>query len=501
MKTNQDITLCILPKIQPDAPTVGPAVLKSHCIDAGFTAQLVDFNIRLFHDLGETNSHYWYESDDVFYKKSKWPDFYNLFLKERVIQYAHELVNLNSNFIGLSIFSNRSLLFAYEFINEIKKIKIDQKIVIGGAGVYNIESFKKLNADFWIKGDAEISLVELLKGNTEYIGINSNKNQQLDNLDAVLYPNYDDIEWNKYKVDNAGGYQIAYITGSRGCVRDCTFCDVAAMWPKYRFRSGKHIAGEIIEVRKKHNIKAFEFTDSLVNGSMKAFREMCEVLANYRKLTGDADWNWQSQFIARSKTQMPPNDFKLMKESGGTVVAIGIESASESVRQHMKKGFSNKDMWYTFEQCKKNNIKIGIMMMVGYPTETKDDFNETLRMLEKLKSDGFFEINPETGVRYMHRISFGPTMQIYDGTPIQRMADHMGIYYEGNGENWIYQNNNIRVRIVRLLQAYAKIAQLGFTETWWMANRRNKNLIDEYKKITGKDLPENILDYDEELEY
>jgi hypothetical protein len=92
-------------------------------------------------------------------------------------------------------------------------------------------------------------------------------------------------------------------------------------------------------------------------------------------------------------------------------------------------------------------------------------------------------------------------MQIYDGTPVQRMADSMGIYYEENGENWIYQNNNIRVRIVRLLQAYAKIAQLGFGETWWMANRRNKNLIDEYKKITGKDLPENILDYNEELEY
>ena len=32
-----DIAICILPKIQPESPTVGPAVLKSHCEAAGFS--------------------------------------------------------------------------------------------------------------------------------------------------------------------------------------------------------------------------------------------------------------------------------------------------------------------------------------------------------------------------------------------------------------------------------------------------------------------------------
>jgi radical SAM superfamily enzyme YgiQ (UPF0313 family) len=204
------------------------------------------------------------------------------------------------------------------------------------------------------------------------------------------------------------------------------------------------------------------------------------------------------QFIARSKTQMPPEDFTLMKKGGGNMVSIGIESASESVRTHMKKGFSNEDMWYTYEQCKNNNIKMGLMMLVGYPTETKEDFQETLLMLEQLKARGYFEINPVNGFKYVRRISFGPTMQIYEGMPLTTMSMDL---HDDASNNWVYKNNNIRVRIIRLLQAYAKLEELGYNETWWMINRRNKNLQDEYESITNKKLPDDILNYDEECEY
>lgn len=495
IKQFQDIVFFILPKIQPDAPTVGPSVLKSHCINAGFSASVVDLNVDLYNSLGESCQHYWFESDDVFYKEEKWNNFYPL-IENKITEYASSICNAAPRYAGLSVFSTRSLLFAFTLINEIKKINPNQKVVVGGAGIFHKQNLKKYQIDHYIKGDAELGIVELLKGNTNFPGIDSNDGYQIDNLDAVLYPDYSDIDWNDYVTDA----RTAFITGSRGCVRSCTFCDVASMWPKYRFRSGKNIAGEIIEIHKAHNIDSFEFTDSLINGSMKAFRDMCKTLADYRSTSKDTNWSWQSQFIARSRLQMPPEDFELMKKSGGAMVSIGIESASEKVRNHMKKGFSNEDMWYTYEQCKNNNIKMGLMMLVGYPTETKEDFQETLHMLEQLKDRGYFEINPVNGTRYVRRISFGPTMQIYEGMPINAMSHDMGIT-DNESLYWVYQNNNIKVRIVRLLQAYAKLEQLGYEEKWWMINRRNKNLQDEYEKITGKKLPENILDYNEENEY
>lgn len=500
-----DIIICILPKIQPDAPTVGPAVLKSHCEANGFSASVVDLNIDIFHHLGKDYEHHWFAADQVWYKLDKWLEFYPT-IESRVEYWAKELLSKKAKYIGLSIFSNYSALFAKFLGRKIKELCPEQKIIIGGAGTFNMEigsdsSIKRQIADYAdhiVKGDGEDSLISLLKGNLDHPGIDSGSHQVLD-LDTILYPNYSDINWNDYSIEQSPE-RIAYITGSRGCVRNCTFCDVAAMWPKYRFRSGKHIAGEIIEVRKNNDIEAFEFTDSLVNGSMKAFRDMCKTLADYRKETGDKDWSWQSQFIARSKTQMPPEDFTLMKRGGANMVSIGIESASEAVRNHMQKGFTNEDMWYTFEQLKANNVKIGIMMLVGYPTETKEDFQETLSMLDKLNERGFFEINPINGFKYMRRISFGPTMQLYSGTPITAMAHDIGIRDDAT-DNWVYKNNNIRVRIVRLLQAYAKLEQLNYDEKWWMIKRRNKNLMDEYENITGKKLPENILEYNEEEEY
>ena len=73
---------------------------------------------------------------------------------------------------------------------------------------------------------------------------------------------------------------------------------------------------------------------------MKAFREMCYELADYRRqLPTEKQFIWDGHFIIRSERQMPPEDFDAMKASGCGTVWIGIESGSERVRNHMKKGY------------------------------------------------------------------------------------------------------------------------------------------------------------------
>lgn len=500
MSNGIDIAICILPKIQPDGPTVGPAVLKSHCTAAGFSARVVDLNIDLFNSLGPDNKHFWYESDDVFFREEQWNEFYAEHCEAVFERWADELVAMNARFIGLSVFSNRSVHPATKLISLIKQRRPQQQIVVGGAGTYHRQKvWHKHGADFWIMGDAEVSLIELLRGNTEHEGINNTKAYQIEDLDTVLYPDYTDIDFSSYTSEGAPARTV-YITGSRGCVRDCTFCDVASMWPKYRYRSGDHIAGEMIAVRQSHGVDLFEFTDSLVNGSLKAFRQMCQSLADYRERTGDRGWSWSSQFICRSATQMTAEDYALMKRSGCGLVSIGIESASYSVRTHMRKGFTNDDMWHTFNQLKANEIRISLMMMVGYPTETSADFEETMKFLRDLRDFQYFDTYTSDGMPLMSTISFGPTMEIYSGSPMHDMQHDMGITRDGDG-HWLYGNNNIRVRIIRLLKAYAMLSRLGHGKNWWMANRRNKNLRDQYTRLSGRNLPEDILAYDERLEY
>jgi radical SAM superfamily enzyme YgiQ (UPF0313 family) len=131
------------------------------------------------------------------------------------------------------------------------------------------------------------------------------------------------------------------------------------MWPKYKYRSGQSIAREIKTQVKRYGAKAFRFTDSLINGSMKAFRDMIHELSEFRMaMPSEERFIWDSHFIVRGERQMPPEDFKRMAESGAGTLLIGVESGSPSVRKHMQKGYTDEELHYSLEQIFKNNIKV-----------------------------------------------------------------------------------------------------------------------------------------------
>ena len=82
---------------------------------------------------------------------------------------------------------------------------------------------------------------------------------------------------------------------------------------------------------------------------------------------------------------MTEEDWKMTRDSGATNLLLGVESGSESVRDHMKKLFCNKDMDEFMEQAHANGVGVTFLMIIGYPTETQEDFVDTLRMFKKYK--------------------------------------------------------------------------------------------------------------------
>ena len=167
---------------------------------------------------------------------------------------------------------------------------------------------------------------------------------------------------------------IVTVTGSRGCVRKCTFCDVAGLWKKYRYRPGSDIANEIVEMYHKYGIDFVNFSDSLVKGSMKAFREFCIALAE-----ANVPVKWRGMAIFRSG--MTQSDWDMIKASGCEILDVGIESGSERVRFDMNKKFTNECMYDSIDQLGKRGIRMTFLMMAGYPTETVQDHQETLKLL------------------------------------------------------------------------------------------------------------------------
>ena len=86
-------------------------------------------------------------------------------------------------------------------------------------------------------------------------------------------------------------------------------------WTKFKFRSGQNIADEMIENYKTHGITDFYFMDSLINGSMKAYRELCSTLVEYYKQNNlpEKFFRWGGQFIVRSAKQMLPSTLSIIE--------------------------------------------------------------------------------------------------------------------------------------------------------------------------------------------
>tara|TARA_B100000085_G_scaffold231018_1_gene217709 strand:+ start:1103 stop:2320 length:1218 start_codon:yes stop_codon:yes gene_type:complete len=384
-----DIVITSLPGMDKDKPAPGPAFLKGFLEPLGYKVKVIDGN----------------QLDDL----------------ERI---HLEISQYDFKWLGISVFSylqkDDALKLAEEYDN----------VLFGGSGV-DINWPRKN----YIVGEGEYALLEFLKGNLDYPGINGNQPKQIENIEDLPPPDYSDV-MHKHK------YDTAIISGSRGCVRKCTFCDVMTIWPKYKWKTGKKIADDMHEVANKTGLKKIGFSDSLVNGSMKHFRDMCSELAKREKKV-----QWNGQFIVRGAKTFSSEDFDNLANSGCNGLTMGIESGSEAVRDHMRKKFSNEDIEYFVTNLGDRNIKMKFLLIVGYPTETEEDFEMTLEMLRKYG-------------KYSHLISVSPHMMLtYENTPLD--LEHRELY-DDHGFHWKNEISDYDIRYKRFVKVFEVGKEMGY---------------------------------------
>lgn len=384
------------------------------------------------------------------------------FYKEYII---NKVKPTKPKWIGLSLFSCNSQYSADILCNIIREFIPNVKIVVGGFGLSDAfggdsgfcdELISRNHIDYFIYGEGEYALPELLKGNETFSGINEYTYTQIDDLDVLPFPDYSD--W----VEEYGKPNQIIITGSRGCVRSCTYCDVATLWNKFRYRSGENIAMEIQHFMKMYGTMVFEFSDSLINGSMKAFRDLCQCMSDYRERTEYPENAvvWGGQFIVRSETQMTKNDFQLMKKAGMEWATLGIESGSEKIRNDMKKGFSNEDIYYTIDNLIKNGISMDLLFIFGYPTETEEDVQETMNVLKHYASKSVNN-NTNNDEGKINEISIGTGLVVLENTPLETSIE----LFTGSGRYWkskIVEGLDYQERYDRMIRLTDLAKKLGY---------------------------------------
>jgi len=444
-------------------PSAAYGALKPVISKNNLQSELCDLNILLSKEL--TNE----EFEDLYNWSAFAKSEISHNLKNKVIDISCKKIDNFSGWLAISVFSFYNARIVNLLLDYLKDKTRDYKILLGGNGcMSSLPDFENKEfgqycldhglCDYVIFGEGEVALDQLLKGNTSYAGINRTNFEQVENLDSLAFPDYKNIDWSQY-VDPR-----LMITGSRGCVRKCTFCDIELTWPKFRYRSAENIVEEIKQNFYETGITQFEFTDSLINGSVSNFNKFNELLIDAKaKDPALKDIFYTGQFICRPRKHMPETTYELMYNAGCKQITVGIESFSESVRDHMKKKFSNEDIDYHFEMCGRWNIPNVLLLIVGYPTETIEDHRANINALYKYKKYS------DMGTIFMSRWGF--TMHIYDGTPISAMKDELDILEIDKGHedavfNWFSTKNpdlDLAERIRRRVEIHEVSSKLGYT--------------------------------------
>jgi radical SAM superfamily enzyme YgiQ (UPF0313 family) len=122
----------------------------------------------------------------------------------------------------------------------------------------------------------------------------------------------------------------------------------------------------------------------------------------------------------------------------------------------MNKKFTNEDLDYTMSMLEKYNITCSFLMIVGYPTETDIDFQETLDMFTRYKHLTHIITN----------INIGSTLGILPGTPLYNNAKEYNIEVDKYENNWVAWNNQdltLEKRIQRRNILKEHVLNLGYT--------------------------------------
>ena len=370
-----DILLCSVPGTFSDRPPLNLAVLKACALQAGFLATTMDLNIEV---VNQINANPRRKELELFFKQQMIGNVGDT-VAELLEYCVDRIVAANPKILGLSLLTQENQFFATWLCYHLKFRAPDIRIVIGGSGIKTFIAQSQVDfADFlksnrlindYINGDGEYSIVEYLRANYSAPGINKSTWQQIEDLNQLPFPDFGDYKWSDYK--DLG----MPICDSRGCVRACEFCDVIEHWTRYRYRSAENIFSEMLYQIQQHGITKFLFYNSLTNGNMKEFNLLLDKIIEYNR-THSRPISWDGYFIVRSEKQHPESFWQKISLSGG-FLQLGIESVIEKVRVGLGKNFTNQDIDYHLQMAKKYNIPLMLLMIVGYPTETQQDYEFT----------------------------------------------------------------------------------------------------------------------------
>jgi len=343
------------------------------------------------------------------------------------------VVEYGPDMVGISVLFHRQMVFAAHIAGMIRH-ETCARIVLGGARIgvmsrpgrilvepwergYEGRSFRMEPGrffDYLIPGEGERSLLQLCKAGGEQDlakvpnlvhlrdgNLEENPPEVIGDLSEIPEPDFSDLDTGEYLVPEA----VLPVLFSRGCPwGKCSFCTHHRSYLRYRTLPIDECLRQLKVLRERHGTRLFSIYDEMI--PPERFRRLAQAII-------DEGLEIRYSAYAKPTRQFDARLLGLIRQSGCRMLMWGVESASQRVIDLMGKGTRVDDMEKVLETAGSAGIMNLLFVMFGFPTETREEFFETIAFLDRNR-------------KYIHALSKGIFI-LTEGSMVERMPERFSI--------------------------------------------------------------------------
>ncbi len=183
-------------------------------------------------------------------------------------------------------------------------------------------------------------------------------------------------------VPRFGRLRWGYLLTSRGCPFPCTFCSATlrqTYGKKFRGHSAERVVDDMLRLHLDHGIDAFYTIDDVFSLDRERVVDICHGLIKH---------NHPIHWTIQTRGDLIDLDLlKLMKRAGCVGVKMGIESGVDRILKIIRKNASRAKLLEAARNCQEAGLILTTYYMVGHPSETREEMEETFRFAKEVGSD------------------------------------------------------------------------------------------------------------------
>ncbi|MEI8011971.1 MAG: radical SAM protein [Candidatus Omnitrophota bacterium] len=313
---------------------------------------------------------------------------------------AEKVSRIRPDIVGISVISF--------YVNEMHKIAAlikkscpETLIIVGGPHISAEKKLTDENIDIAVIGEGEVVFDAILGqyiGAKDFSGIpgiiyrkenkvysNAMNLSFIEDLDAIPFPAYDLIDIKQY-ADLCNSFKGIFtfreqrmgVFTSRGCPNGCIYCH-NIFGRKFRARSPENVFKEILLLHEKYSVKEFSIYDDVFNCDRNRAEKIADLII-------ESKMDIVLIFICGFRIDSVDEALlRKLKACGTKFISYGIESGSQRIQALIGKNIDLNKASAVIEMTNKLEIFTGGHFVIGFPGETLEEINATIKYAAESK--------------------------------------------------------------------------------------------------------------------